>query len=92
MFMPIGEVLLWAEFSDSRRLSLEMKKPFQLSKTPHQLADVASLLRPFSVLRSSALAAVLRRAFFIAEQEAEKMKLKYNCPGCHIVSMQHQQT
>ena len=45
--MPIGEVLLWAEFSDSRRLSLEMKKPFQLSKTPHQLADVASLFTAF---------------------------------------------
>ena len=36
----------------------------------------------FRALRSSALVAVRRRVFFITKQEAQKMKLKYNCPGC----------
>ena len=54
--MPIKEVPLWAESLDNHQLFLDMK--------PHQLVDVAPLLRPFYVLRSSALVAVRRRAFF----------------------------
>ena len=45
------------------------KIDFWLKKKPHPLVDVASLLRPFYVLRSSALVAVRRRAFFIVRKE-----------------------
>ena len=74
--MPIKEVPLWAESLDSHQLFLEMKNLFWLSKKPHQMVNVAPLLRPFYVLRSSALAAVRRRTFFylpkgVKEYESE---------------------
>ena len=46
------------------------------------MEPVFGSVRPFHALRQSVLVTVLRRAFFIAKQEADKMKLKYNCPGC----------
>ena len=52
------------KYIEQQFAALRYEKIFWLLKKPHQLVDVAPLLRPFYVLRSSALVAVRRRAFF----------------------------